>query len=127
MKHIVKPTQEALRYPVRIAWSDEDEGFVATAPDFPGALCVMDTEREALAEIRLIITGHMDSMQEHGQDIPEPSAVETFEKARRVMSVTKLAKIMGLKRPTLASRIRRGNPPTRDQSRRIRKALAKLV
>lgn len=127
MKHITKPSKEALRYPVRIAWSDDDDAYVATAPDFPGAICAMDTESEALSEIRLILTGHLESMLEHGQAVPEPSAAETYAKARGMLSVSKIAAIMGVKRPTLASRIRRGRPPSREETLRLKKALAGLI
>ena len=39
------------RYPKHLFWSDEDEGFIAVAPDLPGSSAFGETEAEAIAEL----------------------------------------------------------------------------
>lgn len=40
-----------MRYPMEVFWSDEDEGFIAIAPDLPGASAWGKTEAAATKEL----------------------------------------------------------------------------
>ncbi len=40
------------RYPARVFWSDEDEGFIAEAIDLPGCSAFGETQSEAIIELQ---------------------------------------------------------------------------
>ena len=44
-----------MRYPREVFWSDEDEGFIAIAPDLPGASAWGKTEAGAIKELYTVI------------------------------------------------------------------------
>lgn len=68
------------RYPSSIFWSDEDEGFIATASDLPGCSAFGETEEEALAELKPAIKAWIAAATAVGNPIPKPSspATETY-------------------------------------------------
>ena len=61
------------RYPVNMFWSDEDEGFIATAPDLPGSSAFGESQAEALAQIEHAIEAWIEAAHAAGNPIPEPS------------------------------------------------------
>jgi predicted RNase H-like HicB family nuclease len=64
---------EAPRYPKHVFWSDEDEGFIAIAPDLPGSSAFGETEAEALAELDQAIDAWIEAARAAGNAIPTPS------------------------------------------------------
>src|SRR3989304_4135397 len=44
-----------MRYPIEVFWSGEDEGFIAIAPDLPGASAWGKTEADAIEELHTVI------------------------------------------------------------------------
>ena len=52
------------RFAVTIEWCDKDKGFVARVPDLPGCICIMDTEAQAMREIRLLIRTFLEIREE---------------------------------------------------------------
>jgi predicted RNase H-like HicB family nuclease len=65
------------RYPARVFWSDEDEGFVAVAPDLPGCSAFGKTQQEAIAELQDAIEAWIKAAQSAGNPIPVPSRPES--------------------------------------------------
>ena len=61
------------RYPATIFWSDEDQCFVAEAPDLPGCCAVGDTQQEALAELQDAIRAWIEAAGDVGNKVPQPS------------------------------------------------------
>src|SRR5262249_15757669 len=61
------------RYPVNVFWSDEDEGFIATAPDLPGCSAFGTTKSKAVAEAEHAIEAWIEAARAAGNPIPEPS------------------------------------------------------
>ena len=49
------------RYPATVFWSDEDEGFIATAADLPGCSAFGDTQQEALTELQDAIVAWIEA------------------------------------------------------------------
>ena len=41
------------KYGFDIFWSDEDKGYIATCPDFPGLSAFGETEEDALQEAKI--------------------------------------------------------------------------
>ena len=64
---------EAPRYPKHVFWSEEDEGFIAIAPDLPGSSAFGETEAEALAELDQAIDAWIEAARAAGNAIPAPS------------------------------------------------------
>lgn len=61
------------RYPKQVFWSDEDEGFIAIAPDLPGCSAFGETEVAALAELDNAIEAWIDAARAAGNATPAPS------------------------------------------------------
>jgi predicted RNase H-like HicB family nuclease len=64
---------EAPRYPKHLFWSDEDQGFIATAPDLPGSSAFGETKAEALAQLDQAIEAWIEVARAAGNAVPAPS------------------------------------------------------
>lgn len=71
-------TDTIRRYPVNVFWSDEDQGFIATAPDLPGCSAFGGSKPEAVTEIEQAIEAWIEAARAAGNPIPEPS-LPTFQ------------------------------------------------
>lgn len=60
------------RYQILVAWSPEDDSYVAQVPDLPGFAAHGATEAEALEQAREAIRLYLDVLTESGGGIPEP-------------------------------------------------------
>lgn len=60
------------RYEIDIAWSDEDDAFVAIIPDMPYAGGHGETMEDALAMAREAIKSYVEVAEEMGKPIPPP-------------------------------------------------------
>ncbi|WP_175785432.1 type II toxin-antitoxin system HicB family antitoxin [Burkholderia ambifaria] len=67
------------RYPVEVFWSDEDEGFIAIAPDLPGCSAFGEDETTALAELKHAISAWKQAAQSAGNPVPPPSRRDESE------------------------------------------------
>lgn len=72
------------KYPFNIAWSDEDEEYVATCPAFPGLSAYGATEQEALAEGKVALGLFVESCRERGIPLPEPQVAQVYSGQTRV-------------------------------------------
>ncbi|QYX30802.1 type II toxin-antitoxin system HicB family antitoxin [Sphaerospermopsis torques-reginae] len=62
-----------LRYEIIIYWSEEDQAFIAEVPDLPGCTADGETYQEALQNIEIIMQEWIETAQELGRKIPEPT------------------------------------------------------
>ena len=60
------------KYEIIIYWSQDDEAFIAEAPELPGCAADGSTYTEALANLDVIIEEWIDTARELGRVIPEP-------------------------------------------------------
>lgn len=60
------------KYSINMAWSDEDEGYIATIPEFPGLSAFGDTPEQAAKEARIAAKGFIEVFREDGCKLPEP-------------------------------------------------------
>ena len=60
-------------YPIEVYWSEEDEIWVATIPDFRYCTALGDTPEEAVAEVLVAKAAWLESAREGGVPLPEPS------------------------------------------------------
>lgn len=74
------------RYAIEIFYSDEDQGYIAIAPELPGCSAFGETEEEALREIKVAISLWLETSQKERKEIPPPTEKELLksimEKAR---------------------------------------------
>ena len=61
------------KYPLEVFWSDEDEGYIAIAPDLPGCSAWGETATEALAEIQPAVEAWLEAAKKAGKPIPVPT------------------------------------------------------
>jgi len=64
---------EPLRYSIIIQWSDEDEAYIVTLPEFPGCHTHGDTYKEALKNGKEVLELVIENRQELGRPLPEPN------------------------------------------------------
>ena len=60
------------RYEIVIYWSEEDNAFIAEAPELAGCAADGMTYAEALANVDVIIKEWIETAKELGRPIPEP-------------------------------------------------------
>jgi predicted RNase H-like HicB family nuclease len=65
---------QARRYPMLIAWSDEDALFLASFPDVPGLVTHGATPEEAAERGEAFIVIWLTSLIDAGHPLPTPSA-----------------------------------------------------
>jgi predicted RNase H-like HicB family nuclease len=67
-----------IKYEVLIYWSEEDEAFVAEAPELPGCAADGATYQEALANVETVIDEWIETARELGRPVPEPKGRLVF-------------------------------------------------
>lgn len=65
-------------YKFDLAWSVEDEGYIATCPEFIGLSAFGETANEALAEAQVALKLFIETYKEKGIALPEPKTVQDY-------------------------------------------------
>jgi predicted RNase H-like HicB family nuclease len=60
------------KYEVVIWWSEDDQLFLAKAPELPGCMAHGETREQAWQEINFLIPHWLEVLQETGRPIPQP-------------------------------------------------------
>ena len=60
------------RSEIIIDWSEEDQSFIADAPELPGCAADGATYQEAIANVEVVIQEWIETAQELGRSVPEP-------------------------------------------------------
>ena len=60
---------------VVVVQRDEDGTYGAWSPDLPGCVATAQSYDDCVSVMREAMAGHLEVMREHGDPIPEPSAV----------------------------------------------------
>jgi predicted RNase H-like HicB family nuclease len=68
----------------RLEWSDEDEGYIATCPEFPGLSAFGETPEEAIEEAQIALELFIEDHEESGETLPEPETVPEVSGQTRV-------------------------------------------
>jgi len=50
-------------YTINLKWSNEDKGYIATVPEFPGLSAFGSTSEEALKEAHIAVAGFVESLE----------------------------------------------------------------
>ena len=62
-------------YGITLYWSDEDQAFVAEAPDLPGCMAHGDDLETALRSAKDAMQFWIERAQELGRRVPQPTGV----------------------------------------------------
>ena len=60
------------RYEVILYWSNEDEAYIAEAPELPGCMAHGDDQEAALRNVNDAIGFWVERARELGRPVPEP-------------------------------------------------------
>jgi predicted RNase H-like HicB family nuclease len=66
------------KYEVIIYWSEQDQAFIAEVPGLPGCAADGETQREALANVEVVIKEWIETATEFGRPIPQPKGRLVF-------------------------------------------------
>jgi predicted RNase H-like HicB family nuclease len=72
------------KYGFNLLWSKEDEGFIATCPDFPSLSAFGETPEEALTEAKVALELFIESLQASGDPLPEASEIIEYSGQTRL-------------------------------------------
>jgi antitoxin HicB len=61
------------KYPLEVFWSDEDNGYIAIAPDLPGCCAIGDDEASAIREAHDAIAAWVKAAKAAQRPLPEPT------------------------------------------------------
>lgn len=61
-----------LRYEVIIYWSDEDQAFIAEAPELAGCMADGKTHGDALTNLEVVVSEWIETAKDLGRAVPEP-------------------------------------------------------
>ena len=65
-------------YELRVAWSEEDDSFVARVTEFPSLAAHGATEAEALEQIRFVLGAVIEELEAEGAAIPLPLGAREY-------------------------------------------------
>lgn len=68
-----------MKYAIVVAYSEEDNGYIATVPELPDCSAFGDTEEEAMKEVKVAASLWLDAATKAGKPIPEPIVEKTFK------------------------------------------------
>lgn len=71
-------------YSFRLEWSDEDGGYIATCPEFPGLSAFGETPEQAIEEAKIALELFIEDHEESGEPLPEPETVPEVSGQTRV-------------------------------------------
>lgn len=76
-----KPSE---RYSFRVEWSEEDDAFVATCPEFPSLSAFGETRAQALEEAETALKLFIEEYEESGETLPDPRDLERYSGQTRI-------------------------------------------
>lgn len=65
-------------YTYRVAWSSEDDEFVATVAEFASLSWLAPSQVQALEGLQILLTEVIADMVEQGEDVPEPFSERSY-------------------------------------------------
>lgn len=78
MNTVDRPQHAVSHYTYRVAWSSEDDEFVATVAEFPSLSWLAASQFGALDGLRALLADVVVDMVEQSEDVPEPFSERSF-------------------------------------------------
>lgn len=69
---------DAKHYSYAVAWSPDDEAYISRVLEFPSLGAHGDTQEEALAELRGLVSFVLADLKKHKEKIPVPLGNRTY-------------------------------------------------
>jgi predicted RNase H-like HicB family nuclease len=66
------------KYGFSVFWSEEDGGYIATCPDFPGLSAFGESPEEAIQQASSALEGFVETLAKDDTPLPEPTVVPEF-------------------------------------------------
>jgi predicted RNase H-like HicB family nuclease len=66
-------------YSIIVAWSEEDQAFIAMVPELAGCMAHGETRTQAIGEAEIAIENWLDTARELGREIPSPTHWADYE------------------------------------------------
>ncbi len=66
------------QYGFNIFWSEDDGGYIATCPDFPGFMAFGDTYEDAAREAKGVVEMFIESYNERGKPLPDATVLNGY-------------------------------------------------
>lgn len=67
-----------MKYAVKLFYSEEDGGYIATVPELPGCSAFGETEEDALKEVKVAEELWIKTAKRQGRPIPQPVAEKEY-------------------------------------------------
>ena len=67
-----------MKHAIAIYWSNEDNAFIAVAPELNGCMTHGDTYAEALSMMLEVMPQWIEFAKENGQYVPKPKGKKAF-------------------------------------------------
>jgi predicted RNase H-like HicB family nuclease len=68
-----------MKYAIVVAFSDEDQGYIATVPELPGCSAFGDTEEDAIREVKIAASLWLSAAKKAGRKAPQPIVEKQFK------------------------------------------------
>ena len=78
MDTMERPPVEVSHYTYRVAWSAEDDEFVATVAEFPSLSWLASSQVQALEGLEALLADVVVDMEEQGEEVPEPISERSY-------------------------------------------------
>lgn len=65
-------------YRINIVWSEDDNAYIATCPEFIGLSVVADSREEALKDAEMVLADYIDIYKEDGKQLPKPNVAKEY-------------------------------------------------
>jgi predicted RNase H-like HicB family nuclease len=67
-----------VNYSFNLIWSKDDNGYIATIPEFPNLSAFGTTQEEALQEAQYALEGYIEEIQNNKDPLPDPICLSKF-------------------------------------------------
>ena len=78
MDTLERPQDAVSHYTYRVAWSSEDDGFMATVAEFPSLSWLAISQFGALEGLQTLLADVIVDMKEQGEGVPEPLSERSY-------------------------------------------------
>ena len=78
MDTLERPPVDVSHYTYRVAWSVEDDEFVATVVELQSLSWLAPSQVEALQGLEAVLADVVLDMQDQGEDVPEPISERSY-------------------------------------------------
>lgn len=106
---------------VRVHYSDEDEAFIATSPEWPGIATDGETEIEAVKEFFVAVSAAKEVAERYGDPVPDADPIlGRLYQMKDILNTAQIAQRSGINVNTFRAKLRRSSGFNPDEASRIR-------